>query len=148
MMNVDQFGAALRNHGLKATPQRVAVHEAMMELVHAGADTVARYVRGKMGRDITVVSVYNILTLLSSLGIYGRRMSMNNKMYFDIEPKRHIHLYDTVLSDYRDIPDDGILSVVENHFKGRRFRGHSVDGVEIQLLCHPTRRVAGKKKKS
>jgi hypothetical protein len=29
---------------------------------------------------------------------------------------------------------------VEGHLKGRRYRGYRIDGFEVQLLCHPTRR--------
>ena len=38
--DIIQFKRLLRDHGLKATPQRTAVHEAMSDLVHAGADDV------------------------------------------------------------------------------------------------------------
>ena len=39
------------------------------------------------------------------------------------------------------LDDEELLSWVEAHFKGRRFRGYKIDGIEVQLLCHPTRRM-------
>ena len=38
--NLEEFKAILKKHSLKATPQRLAVHEAMMNLGHASADMV------------------------------------------------------------------------------------------------------------
>ncbi|MBR1868633.1 MAG: transcriptional repressor [Bacteroidales bacterium] len=144
ILTTEKFGAALRSRSLKATPKRIAVHEAMLELVHGSAEDVTRYVNDKMGMEISSVSVYGTLALLSDIGVYGRRLSADSRMYFDVDPAPHIHLYDTVNSEYRNISDDKVLSLVENHFKGRRFRGFSVDGVDIKILCHPTQR--GRKK--
>lgn len=45
-----EFRNLLRRHGLKATPQRLAVHEAMMRLGHASADMVVE----EIGRESEV----------------------------------------------------------------------------------------------
>ena len=37
---IEEYKAILKKHSLKATPQRIAVHEAMMSLGHACADMV------------------------------------------------------------------------------------------------------------
>ena len=43
------------------------------------------------------------------------------------------------------LEDDALMEWLEAHFKGRRFRGYKIDGFEVQLLCHPTRRGTGRK---
>ena len=134
---VDEFKKALHRHGLKATRQRVEVHEAMMSLIHASADTVTAKILSK-GSTVTVASVYNILTQLADLKIYGRRLSSNNKMYFDVNNFKHIHLYDTVNNDFKDVVDDELLEMVESRIRSKRYRGYKVDGVDIQIICHPT----------
>ena len=45
--NLEEFKEILRKHSLKATPQRLAVHEAMMELGHASADMVTEMIKEK-----------------------------------------------------------------------------------------------------
>ena len=82
--SIDAFKKVLKDKGLKATPQRVAVHEAMISLGHASADQVGQHIAQNSPVKITVSSVYNILTQMSGLGIYAQRMSANNKMYFDV----------------------------------------------------------------
>lgn len=143
--DIIQFKRLLRDKGLKATPQRVAVHEAMRALGHASADAVADYLAGQEGPNVSAASVYNILSVLADLRIYGRRSSQGGKMVFDVRTGEHLHLYDTRNQTWRDLEDEELLSWVEAHFKGRRFRGYKIDGFEVQLLCHPTRKGPGRK---
>ena len=81
--DIIQFKRLLRDRGLKATPQRSAVHEAMWNLVHASADDVAAWLAEHGSVHVSSASVYNILTLLADLGIYGRRSARGGKMVFD-----------------------------------------------------------------
>ena len=140
--DMNAFRAALRTLGLKATPQRLAVHEAMLKLGHASADMVLEQIRSVSGIKITTASIYNILTTLYEKGLYARMLSQDSKMYFDINSSKHIHMFDTKCNEFRDVDDEGILKVVEEHFRKRKFRGYKVDGIEIQLICHSTRRKA------
>lgn len=136
--SADAFKAELKKHALKATPQRLAVHEAMLSLGHASADQVCEWI-GSHGRSrITVASVYNILSQMALLGIYSHRLSSNNKMYFDVNTFKHLHLYDTVNNEFKDIIDEELTEMVESRIKGNRYRGFKVDGVDILILCSPT----------
>ena len=139
---MDRYKAVLKRHSMKATPQRLAVHEAMLALGHASADQVCDWIDERGAVHITVASVYNILTQMALLGIYSHRLSANNKMYFDVNTFKHIHLYDTVNNEFKDVMDDELLEMVESRLKGRRFRGYRIDGVDIQILCHPTNKKA------
>lgn len=135
-----QFRRMLKDKGLKATPQRMAVHEAMRVLGHASAEEVAAQVAAQGGTPVSPASVYNILDLLAERRIYDRRSGQGSKMVFDVRTGRHLHLYDTRNQTWQDLDDEELLSWVEAHFKGRRFRGYKIDGFEVQLLCHPTRK--------
>lgn len=135
-----RFKDILKEKGLKATPQRLAVHEAMLKLGHASADMVAEQMESAGFTRITIASVYNILSTLADLRVYSRRMSSNNKMYFDVNTFKHLHLYDRTCNEYRDVLDDELVGLVESRLKSRRFRGYTVDHIDIQIVCHPTRR--------
>ena len=137
---MDRFRSVLKRHKLKATPQRLAVHEAMLSLGHASADQVGEWIAERGEVRVTAASVYNILTQMTLLGVYVHRFSANNKMYFDVNTFRHVHLYDTVNNDFKDVMDEELLEMVESRVRGKRYRGYKVDGVDIQLICHPTTR--------
>ena len=134
----EAFRKRLKAHGLKVTGQRLAVHGAMMSLIHASAEQV----RERIGSScrISLASVYNILSELADNNIYSRRLSANNKMYFDVFPERHVHLYDTRNNEYLDIDGQDLLDTIEAGLKRHRFRGYKIDGFDIQILCHPTRK--------
>ena len=133
-MNMEQFRTALKRHSLKATPQRLAVHQAMLELGHASADMVTDAIRRTSGTNVTVASVYNILTQLSGLGIYRHRMSANNKMDFDVNTFRHIHIYDCENHCYRDLIDEELMGLIETYLGRRKFRGFRIEDIDIQLV--------------
>ena len=138
-MTLEEFRTQLRRHKLKATRQRLAVHEVMMELGHASADQVQE-TRRQRGAAVTVASVYNILAQLADQRIYGRRLSATNKMFFDINNSLHIHLYDRENHTYRDLMDDELQNLVNAHLKRRKFKGYTVEHIDIQLIARPTTR--------
>lgn len=138
-MSIDKFKATLKKKEMKATPQRLAVHREMMELVHASADMV--YERLKDRDGISLASVYNILTDLCEAGIYRPLKSSTNKLFYDICTEPHIHLYDYQNHNFVDVSDEEVLDLVSSHFKGRRFRGYRIDGYDVQIMVHATRKI-------
>ena len=140
MRTFEKFKARLKKAGLKATAQRLAVHEAMTELGHASADMVSQWLDENSTTHITVASVYNILTQLSELGIYSYRMSANNKMYFDVNTTGHMHVYDCENHSFRDLMDERLYEDILQRIGSRRFRGYRIEGVDIQFIVRPTRR--------
>ena len=138
-MKPEEFKKTLKAKGLKATPQRMAVHEAMLQLGHASADMVAEIMSKDSDTKVTIASVYNILSTFADLKIYSRRLSSNKKMYFDVNTFKHVHLYDSVNNEYKDIIDESLIEAIESHFRKRRFRGYKLDAIDIQLVCHPSK---------
>lgn len=138
--SLEEFRNLLKKHALKATPQRLAVHEAMTALGHASADMVTEEIRMKGTTKVTVASVYNILTHLAMLGIYDYRLSANNKMYFDVNTFKHIHLYDCDNHSFRDVIDDELIALIESYLMRKRFKGYKIEGVDVQLIGRPNRK--------
>ena len=126
----------LRGSGLKATAPRLAVYEAMLSLGHASADDVCAMLKAS-GDTCTVATVYNVLETFVEKGLLSRRFSSNNKMYFDVNSCRLIHLYDSVNHEFKDIVDESLYEYLDSHFKRRSFRGYKIDSVDVQLVCHP-----------
>lgn len=138
--NVEEFKEILRKHSLKATPQRLAVHEAMIELGHASADMVTEVIKAKGTAKVTLASVYNILTQMAMLKVYSYRLSANNKMYFDVNTFKHIHMYDQENHTFRDVVDDELVSLIESHLSRKRVKGYKIEGFDIQLVGRPSKK--------
>ena len=137
---IEEYKAILKKHSLKATPQRLAVHEVMTELGHASADMVTEAIAAKGTTKVTVASVYNILTNLAMLGIYDYRLSSNNKMYFDVNTFGHMHLYDKENHVFKDVIDEELMNMIHSYLGRKRFKGYKVEGIDIQIIGRPTRK--------
>lgn len=136
---IEEFKKLLKKHSLKSTQQRLAVHNAMLKLGHASADMVTEEIRSQGTTNVTVASVYNILSQIALLGIYDNRMSANNKMYFDVNTFRHIHLYDYVNNTFKDVIDDDFMDNLDAYFAKKKFKGYRVECVDVQIVCRPSR---------
>jgi Fe2+ or Zn2+ uptake regulation protein len=138
--DLEEFKKILRKNSLKATPQRLAVHEAMMALGHASADMVTEEILSQGKAKVTVASVYNILTQLASLGIYHHRMSTNNKMYFDVNTFYHAHFYDRENHTFKDVLDEDLAAMIKSHLGRKKFKGYKVESIDIQIIGRPSRK--------
>ncbi len=136
---VDEFKTQLKRHGLKATRPRIAVHTVMMELVHASPDQVVEKFR-ESGVKVTVASVYNILSQLADNHIYSRRFSSSGKMFFDAIQEHHVHMYDRENHIYRDVIDDDLTALVQEHLRRRKFKGYTIEDIDVQFVVRPTKR--------
>lgn len=136
---IEEFKKLLKKHSLKSTQQRLAVHNAMLKMGHASADMVTEEIRSQGTTNVTVASVYNILSQIALLGIYDHRMSANNKMYFDVNTFRHIHLYDYVNNTFKDVIDDDFMDNLDAYFAKKKFKGYRVECVDVQIVCRPSR---------
>ena len=136
---VDEFKTQLKRHGLKATRPRIAVHTVMMELVHASPDMVVEKFR-ESGVKVTVASVYNILSQLADNRIYARRFSASGKMFFDAIPEHHVHMYDRENHAYRDVVDEDLTALVEEHLGRRKFKGYTIEDIDVQFVVKPTKK--------
>ena len=136
---MEEFNNLLKKHPLKATPQRLAVHQVMMELGHASVDMVTEKIKDT-GVKVTTASVYNILSQLALIGIYDHRMSLNNKMYFDVNAYGHMHFYDMENHTFKDIIDDELYEMIQQNLMRKRFKGFKVEDIDIQIIGRPTRK--------
>ena len=65
---------------------------------------------------------------------------MGNRMFFDAVTTRHFHMYDRENDVYRDIFDDELADRIQSHLKRRRFKGYTVEDLDIQFIVRPTRK--------
>ena len=137
---IEEFKEILKKFSLKATPQRLAVHEAMIELGHASADMVTEKIKANGTAKVTLASVYNILTHMAMLKIYHYRLSANNKMYFDVNTFKHIHLHDQENHTFRDVVDDELVNLLESYLGRKRVKGYKIESIDIQLVARPTKK--------
>ncbi len=111
----------MKGRGYKATPQRVAVLEALASEQHQSLDGI----HAKCPR-VGLVTVYRTLDLLSGIGAV-RRLDLGDGPRYELAEDHHHHLIcDSCgsISEFEDCPIDPELLDVEGGFE---VRSHSVE---------------------
>jgi Fe2+ or Zn2+ uptake regulation protein len=92
MHDHDQLIGALRDRGMRVTPQRLQIHDTLMRLGrHATADDVLRDVRASQP-GLSLPTVYATLDLLVELGAARRVSAASGAALYDPRTDAHAHL--------------------------------------------------------
>jgi Fe2+ or Zn2+ uptake regulation protein len=89
-MAVRHMEDALHAHGLRITPQRVVVLEALRALSHPDAEAVLAYAQNRQAA-MSVATVYNVLEKLRAAGLVIA-MDVRGRRCFDIRTDSHDHV--------------------------------------------------------
>ncbi len=123
----------IKEAGLKATPQRLAIYESMRKLGHASVDMVIEDLKDSFP-SLTVATIYNVLESFVNTGLLTRRFSSNNKMYFDVNVYEHAHFYDQDENSYMDFHDPELVRLVMDYLSTKKIDKFNVKTVDIQLV--------------
>ncbi len=123
----------IHQSGLKATPQRMAIYDAMQKLGHASADMLVGELYGVFP-SLTVATVYNVLESFVEKGLLVRRYSANNKMYFDVNTYEHAHFYDSRSNTHIDYEDPELVKLVTDYINSKGLPNFRLSSVDIQLV--------------
>lgn len=123
----------IKEAGLKATPQRIAIYEAMRKLGHACVDMVTEELKTSFP-TLTIATIYNVLESFVNAGLLVRRFSSNNKMYFDVNVYEHAHFYNTEENSYEDYNDPELVRIVMEYISSKKIENFDLKSVDIQLV--------------
>ncbi len=90
MGSINEIIELLRSKGLKATPQRVAILQLLMNGGHFTMDQVLNELR-KIEPNISISTVYNTLNTLVRLGIL-RSFEADGKTWYEMRKDPHINV--------------------------------------------------------
>jgi Fur family peroxide stress response transcriptional regulator len=124
----------LAKHGLKVTPQRVAVFQAFAVLKnHPGAENIIEYVR-KNDPNISVGTVYKTLDTFVEKGMIRKVKTFGDVMRYEAALVKHHHLYTSDCSLIEDYYDDELNRLLEDYFKRKEIPGFQVEDIRIHLI--------------
>ncbi len=120
-------------HGLKVTPQRIAVYRALEVLRHTCAEDIVREVHAE-SPSISVATIYNTLDCFTQNGLIALISTGNNKKYYDINPEPHHHLYCEDTHRLEDFRDPGLERMVREYISRQPVPGFELSDIKIQLV--------------
>jgi Fur family transcriptional regulator, peroxide stress response regulator len=132
-MPIDEIRKKMSEKRLKATPQRLAVYQALMDLEHPYAEEVVEYVRRK-NPTVSVATVYNTLDTFEQKDLLYKLETGNGKMRYDGVMQRHFHIYDLSTDCVIDYQDAELDEHLTNYFSKIKIEGVDIKDIRLQII--------------
>ena len=131
MLDVTAAHARLRASGLRLTPQRRAVIEALAgNTAHPTAESVAESLSERMP-GVSLSTVYKVLHELADLGLV-RRVDSAGAMRFDPDTREHLH---TVCRDCGELVDTPLPVEVRDAIAAAA-SDHGIAAESVEIVVH------------
>lgn len=133
-MKAEDLSNRLSEKGLKVTPQRIAVLEAISGLKsHPVADTIIENIR-KNNPNISTATVYKILDAFVSHGLIRRVKTEKDIMRYDPITESHHHIYCTGSETIKDYHDNELNMLLREYFERKKIPGFRIDDLRLHII--------------
>lgn len=124
----------LQSKGLKITPQRVAVMDALRSLKsHPTAELVISFVQANHPH-IASGTIYKTLELFVQSGIIRKVMTEQGCMRYDSILDKHHHLYFSESGTIEDYFDAELDALLKDYFAKKRIKNFTLREINLQLV--------------
>ncbi len=131
---IDKIRNALNSHGLKATPQRIAVYRAILQLKnHPDTDQIIAKVTAE-NPTISGGTIYKTLDTFAEYNIISRIKTDSGRMRFDHITENHHHLYDKSTDRIVDYTDEKLNLMISDYFKKKSIEGFKPTDIKLQII--------------
>ncbi len=132
-MKAEEISTKLNEKGLKVTPQRIAILEAIIKLNnHPTADNIIEYIRNNHP-NISTATVYKVLDALVSNQLVKKVKTEKDIMRYDAIMEKHHHLYCSECDLIEDYIDEELDNILKEYFKKKNFPGFKIDDIVLQI---------------
>ena len=124
---------ALSEKGLKVTPQRILILEAIYNLDnHPAADQIIREVR-KQHPNIAAGTVYKVLDTLIRNNLIRKVTSDKGIARYEGNTESHHHLYCSDCDLIRDYFDEELDELLRDFFRKKNIEGFQIDELILEI---------------
>lgn len=132
-MTKEAIRESISAKGLKVTPQRVAVLEAVIKLRnHPTAENVAEYIRPHFPH-IAVGTIYKVLDTFVANNLLKKVKTEKDVMRYEEVLNNHHHLYCTETDRIEDYEDEALTELIHNYFKEKRIKNFKIEDIKLQI---------------
>lgn len=137
-MNPDEIVQKLIGKGLKVTPQRMVILEAIMKLDHhPTAEQIMDDVRQK-NPNISLATVYKVLDTFVECNLIKTVKTDKDIKRYDAVTENHHHIYYTDSDKIVDYVDEELSALLKSYFEKKSIPGFSIDDIKLQIVGHQT----------
>jgi len=133
-MNLEDYKLLLKAKGLKVTPQRMAVLEAVDLLNdHPTAEEVGQFIR-RQHPNIATGTVYKTLDTLVEKDILRRVKTDRGLLRYDAVKEVHHHLYCEQTDRIEDYYDSELTEVLNQYFEKKEIPNFRIEDIRLQIV--------------
>lgn len=132
-MTSEYFREQLKQKGLKVTPQRVAIYEAVVILKnHPTAENIIAFIKNNHP-NISVGTVYKVLDSLVENQLLKKVKNEKDVMRYDAILLKHHHLYCSETDKIEDFEDPELDKIIADYFSKKKIKGFKVKDISLQI---------------
>lgn len=132
-MKVSDIRNKLTEKGLKVTPQRVAILEAIITLNnHPTAENIIDFIK-ESNPNIAIATVYKVLEILVEKGLIRKVTTDREVMRYDSVLEKHHHLYCSTCELIEDYIDPELDMILNKYFKKKSIKGFKFETCNLQI---------------
>ena len=133
-MKATEYRNKLVEKGLKVTPQRIAILEAIVKMGnHPSAEIIIDFIH-KNHPNISSATVYKVLDAFVSCGLINRVTTAKDVMRYDAILESHHHLYCSDSDRIEDYKDEELNRILENYFEKKGIPGFRIEDLKLQII--------------
>lgn len=131
---LDNLRDILVRNGLKVTPQRLAVVDAVTRLrSHPTADNIIDFIQ-KNHPNIAIGTVYKILEIFVEKGIIRKVKTDKDFMRYDAITENHHHIYYSDSDKIEDYFDNELNKILIEYFNKKRIPNFKIEDIKLQII--------------
>ena len=132
-ISADEIRTRLSERGLKVTPQRTAVLEAIHTMGgHPTADAIIDHIR-RQSPNIATGTVYRVLDTLIAHHLVKKVTTDEGKMRYDGITDSHHHLYCSECDLIEDYMDEELTLMLKEYFVNKKIKGFHPQEFSLQI---------------
>lgn len=132
-MNNQNINQIIKAAGLRVTPQRIAVLEALKKSKHPTADKLIELLQST-NPNIAIGTIYKVLDTFVKNDLVKKIDTQQEVMRYDAILEPHHHLYCESTNRIEDYYDEELSGLIKEHLEKKNIRGFKLDNFRIQLI--------------
>jgi Fur family peroxide stress response transcriptional regulator len=132
-MTTEYLREQLKEKGLKVTPQRITIYEAVQLLKnHPTAENIIEYIK-KNHPNISVGTVYKVLDSFVENQLLRKVKNEKDVMRYDAIMQKHHHLYCIETDKIEDFEDPELDKIITQYFAEKKMKGFVIKDITLQI---------------
>ena len=129
----EQISQKLKDAGMKVTPQRHAILEALYDLNnHPTAENITEYIR-KTHPGVATGTVYHVLDALVQNGLVQKVKTDKDVMRYEATMANHHHIYNASTERIEDYFDKELDELLQVYFQKKKLPNFKIDKITLQI---------------